>query len=120
MTADELRILLRKADERLAKMTPSDELTRDDLLVLLIEECSEVIQAATKCQRFGFDVDSGVGYGRNDLHLAREAGELVAIADALKLDGKSWTDGYVTKIARARVAKRKYGQRQNHGAGQKD
>lgn len=39
------------------------ELTRDDLLVLLVEECGEVIQAATKCLRFGYDVDHGTGYG---------------------------------------------------------
>jgi hypothetical protein len=36
-------------------------LTRNDLLILLIEECSEVIQAATKCQRFGFESDHGTG-----------------------------------------------------------
>lgn len=30
-------------------------LTQDELLVILAEEAAEVIQAATKCIRFGFD-----------------------------------------------------------------
>ncbi len=42
----------------------SEVLTRDELLTILIEECSEIIKAATKCQRFGFD-RYYPGYGIN-------------------------------------------------------
>ena len=52
------------------------QLTRDELLILLIEECGEVIRAATKCLRFGWDVDHGVEYGNNRDQLAKEMGEL--------------------------------------------
>lgn len=57
---------------------------RDYLLLCLIEECGEVIQAATKCLRFGYDRD-WPGYGINHEVLEKEAGELDAIVTALKL-----------------------------------
>lgn len=86
------------------------QLTRDDLLVLLIEECGEVIQAATKALRFGYEVDHGVGYGRNDQVLAKEAGELSAVIGALHLGNYShFSDGYGDKIERAEKAKEKFG-----------
>lgn len=85
------------------------ELTCDELLILLVEECGEVIQAATKCLRFGYDADHGVGYGRNDLVLAREAGDLVAVLDALRLDAIMMDETYRAKIAKAVAAKAKYG-----------
>lgn len=89
------------------------DLTRDELLVLLIEECGEVIQAATKALRFGWDVDHGVGYGNNRDQLAKEMGELTAVRDELELDCgpcqapfmKGWSD----KIKRACEAKALYG-----------
>lgn len=58
------------------------ELTRDDLLTLLIEECSEVIQAVTKCQRFGYDRDQP-GYGINSEVLFGEMGDVLGVIDAL-------------------------------------
>lgn len=85
------------------------KLTRDELLILLIEECGEVIQAATKCLRFGFDADHGVGYGRNDLMLAKECGELAACCQALDLDQETGEKAFDGKIARAETAKEKYG-----------
>ena len=89
------------------------KLTNDDLLVLLIEECGEVIKAATKCLRFGYDVDHGTGYGNNRDELAKEMGELTAVRDALELDygpcQKPFMDGWKDKIARAEAAKEKYG-----------
>lgn len=89
------------------------ELTRDELLILLIEECGEVIQAATKCLRFGWDVDHGVDYGNNRDQLAKEMGELTAVRDALELDygpcQKPFMDGWSDKIKRAREAKARYG-----------
>lgn len=89
------------------------QLTRDELLILLIEECSEVIQAATKCLRFGWDVDHGVGYGNNRDALAKEIGEVTAVRDALELDcgpcTKPFMMGWSHKIARAEKAKAQYG-----------
>jgi NTP pyrophosphatase (non-canonical NTP hydrolase) len=88
-------------------------LTRDELLVLLIEECGEVIQAATKCLRFGFDVDHGTGYGNNRDALAKEMGELTAVRDELELDygtcQKPFENGWRNKIERAEQAKFKFG-----------
>ena len=89
---------------------PSTKLTRDELLVLLIEECSEVIKAATKCLRFGYDVDHGTGYGNNRDALAKEAGELSAVIGELRLGNiHTFSEGYGDKIARATKAKEKFG-----------
>jgi hypothetical protein len=89
-------------------------LTKDELLVLLIEECGEVIQAATKCLRFGFDVDHGTGYGNNAQALAKEMGELTAVRDALDLEDtevmrRAFMDGWAHKIERAEAVKEKFG-----------
>ena len=65
----------------------SDHLSREELLVLLIEECGEVIQAATKCLRFGFNVDHGLGYGNNWRVLSSELGDLLGVVDGLGVDG---------------------------------
>jgi NTP pyrophosphatase (non-canonical NTP hydrolase) len=59
-------------------------LTREERLVVLIEECGEVIQAATKCLRFGWDRDHP-DYGVNHEVLAREVGDLIAMIDSLNL-----------------------------------
>ena len=83
-------------------------LTRDELLVILAEEASEVIQAVTKCLRFGFDTIGPDDYGRNDLHLAREVGQLYAIVDALELNLELIIAGHREKIDKAEVAKRQY------------
>lgn len=85
------------------------KLTRDELLILLIEECGEVIQAATKCLRFGFDVDHGVDYGNNKLVLSREVGDILAIVDELPLDRINVEVTRSLKIAKAEAAKEKYG-----------
>jgi hypothetical protein len=86
-------------------------LTLDDLLVLLIEECSEVIQAATKCQRFGFDIDSGVGYGNNRVMLSREVGDLLGVLRAMPLDLDAVALTREAKIGKAEEAKAKYGRK---------
>ena len=57
-------------------------LTREELLIVLIEECGEVIQAATKCLRFGFDHEQA-GYGINHVQLAKELGDILGVADGL-------------------------------------
>lgn len=85
------------------------ELTRDELLVLLIEECGEVIQAATKCLRFGYDVDHGTGYGNNRDHLSTEYGELAAVSEELELHrGQPFWQGWANKIRRAKDAKKQF------------
>jgi hypothetical protein len=79
-------------------------LTTDEKLVLLIEECGEVIQAATKCLRFGYDRD-WPDYGRNDRVLAKEIGDLIGVIDALPLDWNTIADFRRMKMAKAERAK---------------
>lgn len=87
----------------------AEKLTRDDLLVLLIEECGEVIQAATKALRFGWDVDHGVGYGNNRMVLSREIGDLMGVVDGLDIDHDNLSAMRVSKLKRAQEAKSLYG-----------
>lgn len=86
----------------------SDQLTREELLVLLVEECGEVIQAATKCLRFGWDREFP-SYGHNATVLATEFGQLIAVAKSLGLDEQAVEDGIVGKMRKAQEAKRKHG-----------
>jgi hypothetical protein len=79
-------------------------MTRDELLILLIEECSEVIQAATKCLRFGFD-HSQQGYGINSSVLAAEVGDLLGVVDALPLSRETIELFRSQKIAKAERVK---------------
>lgn len=52
-------------------------------LVLIIEECAEVIQAITKIQRFGIDSTwNGIS---NYEQLVSEIGDLLAVIDLLNL-----------------------------------
>jgi len=60
-------------------------LTREDLLLLFMEEAAEVTKAASKCLRFGYDCNFP-GYGVNHQVLATKLGQLLAVADALDLD----------------------------------
>ena len=85
------------------------KLTREDLLILLIEECGEVIQAATKCLRFGYDVDHDIGYGRNSDKLSEECGDLQAVMDELPLNTALKEQSQYYKIAKAERAKAKFG-----------
>lgn len=85
------------------------KLARDELLILLIEECGEVIQAATKALRFGWDVDHGVGYGNNRMVLSRELGDLMGVVDGLDIDHDNLSAMRVSKLKRAREAKAQYG-----------
>jgi hypothetical protein len=60
---------------------------REHLLVCLIEECGEVIQAASKALRFGLD-DGYPGTGRTNVNdIARELDDLDAIQRMLINDG---------------------------------
>lgn len=60
-------------------------MTTDDKLILLMEECGEVILAASKCLRFGYTRDQP-GYGRNDEALSKEVGDMLGVIDALPLN----------------------------------
>ena len=89
----------------------SVHLSREELLVLLIEECGEVIQAATKCLRFGFNVDHGLDYGNNWRVLSSEVGDLLGVVDGLGVDGAALVESRATKLQRAAIAKRQYGRK---------
>lgn len=52
-------------------------------LIHLIEECSEVIHAACKCERFGID-HTEPGYGNNREVLLREIEDLQVQIDNFK------------------------------------
>jgi NTP pyrophosphatase (non-canonical NTP hydrolase) len=80
-------------------------LDREELLIILIEECGEVIQAATKCLRFGYD-RSEPEYGVNSQVLAAEVGDVFGIVDALHLDESYVETNRMSKLARAERAKR--------------
>lgn len=72
----------------------------DEKLVYLIEECSEVIQAATKCLRFGYDIDHNVGYGNNKDYLSREIGDVLGIIANLPLNTEEVNKARNTKMDR--------------------
>lgn len=84
------------------------KLTRDELLVILMEECAEVIQAASKCLRFGWDREQPE-YGQNDKVLAGEVGDLLGIMDALPLDGSLIEYCRKRKLTKAEKAKERFG-----------
>lgn len=56
--------------------------SRDDLLDILIEECADIIQAATKCKRFGWERDYP-GCGVNRTAVAREIGDFKGVVAAI-------------------------------------
>jgi hypothetical protein len=87
---------------------PADALSLEDLLVVLIEECAEVTKASTKCLRFGFARDEPE-YGRNDVSLSEEIGDLLGVIDELRRRGSLSEDaiiqkrvGKIAKVIRAR------------------
>jgi NTP pyrophosphatase (non-canonical NTP hydrolase) len=95
-------------DRRHARDRHLKQLTKDELLVILIEECGEVIQAATKCLRFGFD-RSLPDYGVNSEVLAQEVGDVLGIVYALELDLSIITYYKQQKLAKAEYAKIAFG-----------
>ena len=52
-----------------------------ELLTVLMEECSEVIQAAAKCQRYGWDSEYEGSTARENLE--KELGDLQCVVDLL-------------------------------------
>jgi len=83
-------------------------LSREEILVLVMEECGEIIQAAAKCLRFGYDRYQE-GYGFNDEKLSKEFGDLVGAMDALPLSRELVEQSRVTKLNRAEQAKSHFG-----------
>lgn len=83
-------------------------LTTDEKLVLLIEEAGEVIHAASKCLRFGYDIDHGTGYGNNRKKLSQELGDLMGIQDELDLDWDAFEGARMSKLPRVLETKRNF------------
>jgi NTP pyrophosphatase (non-canonical NTP hydrolase) len=85
-------------------------LTLDETLVLLMEECAEVAQAASKCLRFGYDTKGPDHYGINRKVLASEIGDLLGVVDALPdIEQYLVTTGRNRKMRKAEEAKAKFG-----------
>ena len=53
----------------------------EELLVILQEECAEVIQAVSKCRRFGIDNMYTKGSGTQRENLTKELGDLQCMID---------------------------------------
>lgn len=85
------------------------DFTRDELLTLLIEECAEVIQCATKCQRFGEEYRHPTYYdGKTNLRaLTEEMGDVMGVVRALELDADAMFKSANTKMQRAKEAREK-------------
>jgi NTP pyrophosphatase (non-canonical NTP hydrolase) len=72
-----------------------------EVMNILSEECAEVIQAVSKCHRFGLDNVKPGKPKTNREHLEEELGDLLAMIDILQeMDVVSWTN-----IERAQEAK---------------
>lgn len=76
--------------------------TKEDWLICLVEECGEVIQAATKCLRYTWDYDYP-GYGINHEVLAKEIGDLLGIIEVLPLDKKIMDEYKQNKISKVEI-----------------
>ena len=63
-----------------------DNTTRE-IMNILSEECAEVIQAVSKCHRFGLDNMKPGKPLTNKQHLEGEIGDLLAMVDLLKSKG---------------------------------
>lgn len=60
------------------------ELTRDELLDVLVEEAAEIIHAASKIRRWGWG-GSHPEYGPNYIALSGEIGDFLGVLAALKV-----------------------------------
>ncbi len=58
-----------------------------ELLTITLEECSEVIQAISKCFRFGMSCRWPEGAPTNKEHLEEEIGDLMCMIDILERKG---------------------------------
>lgn len=59
----------------------------EETLRILTEECAEVIQAVSKCQRFGLDGYWPAAYKTNRQRLEEELGDLICMIELLVNQG---------------------------------
>ena len=79
----------------------------NEVMNILSEECAEVIQAVSKCHRFGLDNLKPGKPLTNAQHLEGEIGDLLAMVDLLKLKGVVTDEGLNTaKIAKIEKLKK--------------
>jgi len=55
----------------------------EEAMIILAEECAEVIQVITKCKRFGVDNYSPNSNVSNRQHLCQELGDILAMIEIL-------------------------------------
>lgn len=58
-----------------------------ELMTITLEECAEVIQAISKCFRFGMDGQWPIGAPTNKQHLEEEIGDLLCMVKILEDKG---------------------------------
>ncbi len=67
-----------------------------EIMNILSEECAEVIQAISKCHRFGLDNAKPGKPLTNAQHMEAEIGDLLAMVDLLKSKGIITEEGLVS------------------------
>jgi NTP pyrophosphatase (non-canonical NTP hydrolase) len=78
-----------------------------EVMDILQEECAEVIQAVSKCSRFGIDNYKPGKPLTNREHLEEELGDLLAMVDIMKEMGiVSWGNLEVAKQAKIEKLKK--------------
>ena len=79
------------------------------LLVKLMEEAAEVIQACSKAYRFGLDYNHpDYGEGTNRAQITAELTDVLAAASLLKIDLYQVSDGIPKSLSRFREVERNY------------
>ena len=78
-----------------------------EVMNILSEECAEVIQAISKCHRFGLDNFKPGKPKTNRAHLEEELGDLLAMVDILlEMDAVSKSSLEIAKIAKIEKLKK--------------
>lgn len=78
-----------------------------EVMNILSEECAEVIQAISKCHRFGLDNFKPGKPLTNAQHLEGEIGDLLAMIDLLQLKGIITSKGLeAAKLAKVEKLKK--------------
>jgi len=78
-----------------------------EVMDILQEECAEVIQAVSKCNRFGIDNYKPGKPLTNGEHLEEELGDLLAMIDIMKeMDIVSWENMEIAKLAKIEKLKK--------------
>ena len=78
-----------------------------EIMNILSEECAEVVQAVSKCNRFGLDNIKPGKPLTNAQHLEGEIGDLLAMVDLLQLKGIVTSEGLeAAKLAKVEKLKK--------------